>query len=184
MSRRTPWYRARVVVLVGSEATRPSQRLPTPWRSFQTVPSASRTMPGAPGQPPPSAATPAAGAIFSCPARPAGRVVISRADEAADLPSPTSSSLARRVHAGIRGTLGTAQHGKAPVAMGHLKRMLERCPTRALACATARCCCSASPAGSDGHRRGQALHTTSQVRAGGYGGAWRRLTGRPHGAEP
>jgi len=36
-------------------------------------------------------------------------VVISQAHKAADLPSPTTSSLARRTHAGIRRSIGTAQ---------------------------------------------------------------------------
>jgi site-specific recombinase XerD len=55
-------------------------------------------------------------------------VVISQAHKAADLPSPTGSSLVRRVHAGIRRTLGTAQQGKAPAAVGDLKLMLEQLP--------------------------------------------------------
>jgi hypothetical protein len=40
-------------------------------------------------------------------------VVISQAHKAADLPSPTTSSLVSRTHAGIRLALGTAQQGKA-----------------------------------------------------------------------
>ena len=40
-------------------------------------------------------------------------VVISQAHKAADLPSPTTSSLVHRVHAGVRRTLGTAQVRKA-----------------------------------------------------------------------
>ena len=55
-------------------------------------------------------------------------VVISQAHKAADLPSPTSSSLVRRTHAGIRRTLGTAQLGKAPAVVDDLKRMLEPLP--------------------------------------------------------
>jgi site-specific recombinase XerD len=55
-------------------------------------------------------------------------VVISQAHKAADLPSPTSSSLVRRTHAGIRRTLGTAQQGKAPAVVGDLKLMLEQLP--------------------------------------------------------
>jgi hypothetical protein len=35
-------------------------------------------------------------------------VVISQAHKGADLPTPTSSSLVRRVHAGVRRTIGTA----------------------------------------------------------------------------
>ena len=41
-------------------------------------------------------------------------VVISQAHQAADLPSPTTSSLVRRTHAGIRRAIGTAQTAKAP----------------------------------------------------------------------
>ncbi len=55
-------------------------------------------------------------------------VVISQAHKAADLPSPTSSSLVRRTHAGVRRTLGTAQQGKAPAVVDDLKRMLEALP--------------------------------------------------------
>ena len=55
-------------------------------------------------------------------------VVISQAHKAADLPSPTSSSLVSRTHAGIRRTLGTAQQGKAPALVDDLKRMLEALP--------------------------------------------------------
>ena len=51
-----------------------------------------------------------------------------RPHKAADLPSPTGSSLVRRVHAGIRRTLGTAQQGKAPAVVGDLKLMLEKLP--------------------------------------------------------
>jgi integrase len=55
-------------------------------------------------------------------------VVISQAHKAADLPSPTSSSLVRRTHAGIRRTIGTAQVAKAPAVVGDLKRMLDSLP--------------------------------------------------------
>jgi integrase len=55
-------------------------------------------------------------------------VVISQAHKAADLPSPTTSSLVSRTHAGIRRTLGTAQTGKAPALVDDLKRMLEKLP--------------------------------------------------------
>src|SRR5262249_48645130 len=56
-------------------------------------------------------------------------VVISQAPKAADLPSPTTSSLVSRTHAGIRRTLGTAQTGKAPALVDDLKRMLDRLPS-------------------------------------------------------
>jgi len=39
-------------------------------------------------------------------------VVIAQAHKAANLPTPTSGSLVRRTHAGIRRTIGTAQLGK------------------------------------------------------------------------
>jgi integrase len=55
-------------------------------------------------------------------------VVISQAHKAADLPSPTTSSLVSRTHAGIRRSLGTAQNGKAPAVVDDLKRMLELIP--------------------------------------------------------
>jgi integrase len=55
-------------------------------------------------------------------------VVISEAHKAADLPSPTTSSLVSRTHAGIRRTLSTAQTGKAPAVVDDLKRMLEKVP--------------------------------------------------------
>ena len=55
-------------------------------------------------------------------------VVISQAHKAADLPSPTTSSLVSRTHAGIRRTLGTAQQGKAPALVDDLKRMLGKLP--------------------------------------------------------
>jgi integrase len=56
-------------------------------------------------------------------------VVISQAHKAADLPSPTTSSLVSRTHAGIRRSLGTAQNGKAPAVVDDLKRMLELIPS-------------------------------------------------------
>jgi integrase len=58
-------------------------------------------------------------------------VVISQAHKAADLDtaSPTTSSLVRRTHAGIRRTLGTAQQGKAPALVDDLKRMLHKVPS-------------------------------------------------------
>jgi integrase len=55
-------------------------------------------------------------------------VVISRAHKAADLPSPTTSSLVRRTHAGIRRSIGTAQLGKAPALVDDLKLMLSKLP--------------------------------------------------------
>jgi len=55
-------------------------------------------------------------------------VVISQAHKAADLPSPTTSSLVSRTHAGIRRTLGTAQNGKAPALVDDRKRMLDKLP--------------------------------------------------------
>jgi integrase len=55
-------------------------------------------------------------------------VVNSQAHKAADLPSPTTSSLVSRTHAGIRRALGTAQNGKAPAVVDDLKRMLEKLP--------------------------------------------------------
>src|SRR5258707_1555130 len=55
-------------------------------------------------------------------------VVISQAHKGADLPSPTTSSLVHRVHAGVRRTIGTAQVGKAPALVADLKRMLDRLP--------------------------------------------------------
>src|ERR1700674_5246641 len=55
-------------------------------------------------------------------------VVISQAHKGADLPSATSSSLVRRVHAGIRRTIGTAQVGKAPALVADLKKMLDKLP--------------------------------------------------------
>jgi integrase len=55
-------------------------------------------------------------------------VVISQAHKAADLPSPTSSSLVRRTHAGIRRSIGTAQTAKAPALVHDLKRMLDVLP--------------------------------------------------------
>jgi site-specific recombinase XerD len=55
-------------------------------------------------------------------------VVISQAHKAADLPSPTTSSLVRRTHAGIRRSIGTAQLGKAPALVDDLKLMLSKLP--------------------------------------------------------
>jgi site-specific recombinase XerD len=55
-------------------------------------------------------------------------VVISQAHKAHNLDSPTTSSLVRRTHAGIRRTIGTAQQGKAPALVGDLKRMLQKVP--------------------------------------------------------
>ena len=56
-------------------------------------------------------------------------MVISQAHKAADLPSPTTSSLVSRTHAGIRRTVGTAQNGKAPALVDDLKHMLEKLPS-------------------------------------------------------
>jgi integrase len=55
-------------------------------------------------------------------------VVLSQAHRAADLPSPTTSSLVRRTHAGIRRAIGTAQLAKAPAVVTDLKRMLSELP--------------------------------------------------------
>jgi site-specific recombinase XerD len=55
-------------------------------------------------------------------------VVISQAHRAADLSSPTTSSLVRRTHAGIRRSIGTAQLGKAPALVDELKLMLKTLP--------------------------------------------------------
>jgi hypothetical protein len=74
-------------------------------------------------------------------------VVISQAHRAHDLDSPTTSSLVRRTHAGIRRTIGTTQQGKAPALVADLKRMLLKRPARVSGCATGHCCCSASPVG-------------------------------------
>jgi site-specific recombinase XerD len=54
-------------------------------------------------------------------------VVISQAHKAADLDSPTTSSLVR-THAGIRRTIGTTQQGKTPALVADLKRMLQKVP--------------------------------------------------------
>ena len=56
-------------------------------------------------------------------------VMLSQAHKAANLPSPTTASLVRRTHAGIRRTIGTAQQGKAPAVSGDLKRMLSKLPS-------------------------------------------------------
>src|SRR5207245_1098694 len=45
-----------------------------------------------------------------------------------DLPSPTTLSLVRRTHAGIRRAIGTAQAAKAPAVVTDLKRMLLKVP--------------------------------------------------------
>src|SRR5712692_8065574 len=59
-------------------------------------------------------------------------VVISQAHKGADLPSPTTSSLVHRVHAGVRRTIGTAQPGKAPALVADLKGgCWTSCPTHA-----------------------------------------------------
>ena len=55
-------------------------------------------------------------------------VVISQAHKAADLPSPTTSSIVRRTHADIRRSIGTAQVTKAPAVVTDLKRMLDKLP--------------------------------------------------------
>lgn len=55
-------------------------------------------------------------------------VMLSQAHKAANLPSPTTASLVRRTHAGIRRTVGTAQQGKAPALSSDLKRMLSKLP--------------------------------------------------------
>jgi len=55
-------------------------------------------------------------------------VAISQAHKAVDLPSPTTSSAVRRVHAGIRRTHGTAQQGKAPTLVADLKKMVGLLP--------------------------------------------------------
>jgi site-specific recombinase XerD len=56
-------------------------------------------------------------------------VMLSQAHKAANLPSPTTASLVRRTHAGIRRTIGTAQQGKAPALSSDLKRMLSKLPS-------------------------------------------------------
>ena len=55
-------------------------------------------------------------------------VVISQAHKAADVPSPTTASLVRRTHAGIRRSIGTAQTAKAPAVVDDLRRMLGALP--------------------------------------------------------
>src|SRR6266851_149795 len=57
-------------------------------------------------------------------------VVIAQAHKAADLPTPTTSSLVRRVHAGIRRTIVTAQVGKAPALVADLRKMLGKLPAK------------------------------------------------------
>src|SRR5262249_7104039 len=56
-------------------------------------------------------------------------VMLSQAHKAANLPSPTTASLVRRTHAGIRRSIGTAQQGKAPTLSSDLKRMLSKLPS-------------------------------------------------------
>ena len=73
-------------------------------------------------------------------------VVISQAHKAADLPSPTTASLLRRTHAGIRRSIGTAQTAKAPAVVDDLKRMLAALPNTASGSAIARCCWCATQA--------------------------------------
>jgi hypothetical protein len=55
-------------------------------------------------------------------------VVISQAHKASELDSPTTSSVVRRIHGGIRRTFGTAQQGKAPALVADLKLMLQKVP--------------------------------------------------------
>jgi integrase len=55
-------------------------------------------------------------------------VVIAQAHKGADLPTPTTSSLVHRVHAGIRRTIGTAQTRKAPAVIDELRRMVRALP--------------------------------------------------------
>ncbi|MBV9328871.1 MAG: site-specific integrase, partial [Chloroflexi bacterium] len=55
-------------------------------------------------------------------------VLISQAHKAADLPSPTTSSPVRRVHGGVRRSLGTAQAAQAPALVSDLKQMLQALP--------------------------------------------------------
>lgn len=55
-------------------------------------------------------------------------VMLSQAHKAVNLSSPTTASLVRRTHAGIRRTIGTAQRGKAPALSTDLKRMLSKLP--------------------------------------------------------
>jgi len=75
-------------------------------------------------------------------------VVISQAHKAADLPTPTTSSLVRRTSAGIRRSIGKAQTGKAPAVVTDLSacstncrrhvsdsEILPCCSRRSLACA-------------------------------------------------
>jgi hypothetical protein len=50
---------------------------------------------------------------------------ISQAHQAAGHPSPTKDALVAATWAGIRRTLGTAQHGKAPIRTADLRRMVE-----------------------------------------------------------
>ncbi|MDQ6674940.1 MAG: tyrosine-type recombinase/integrase [Chloroflexota bacterium] len=55
-------------------------------------------------------------------------VVISQAHKTQNLPSPTTSSEVRNVHAGIRRIRGTAQEGKAPATVEDIKTMLDKLP--------------------------------------------------------
>jgi site-specific recombinase XerD len=55
-------------------------------------------------------------------------VAISQAHKTVDLPSPTTSSVVRRVHAGIRRAHGTAQLGKAPALVGDIRKMVQAQP--------------------------------------------------------
>ncbi|MGI9146021.1 MAG: tyrosine-type recombinase/integrase [Chloroflexota bacterium] len=55
-------------------------------------------------------------------------VVISQAHKTQNLPSPTTSSEVRNVHAGIRRHHGTAQEGKAPATVEDIRSMLELLP--------------------------------------------------------
>lgn len=55
-------------------------------------------------------------------------VAISQAHKALDLVSPTTSSVVRRVYAGIRRTHGTAQQGKAPTLVADIRKMVQAQP--------------------------------------------------------
>lgn len=56
------------------------------------------------------------------------QVAISQAHKLEDLPTPTTSSIVRRVYAGIRRTHGTAQQGKAPALVADIKNMVRAQP--------------------------------------------------------
>src|SRR5438128_2341846 len=62
--------------------------------------------------------------------RPSDRRLVgtSQAQRDTVLPSPTTSSLMNRTHAGIRRAIGTAQAAKAPAVLADLKRMLAKLP--------------------------------------------------------